>query len=54
MLYKEAGVDLDAANELVDRIKPLAKPTLHASVIAGVGGFGSLYSIGQLDYRHAG
>ena len=34
-LYKEAGVDLDAANELVTRIKPLVKPTLHASVITG-------------------
>jgi len=50
-LYKEAGVDLDAAAELVARIKPLVKPTLHASVITGVGGFGSLYSLGQLDYR---
>ena len=50
-LYKEAGVDLDAANELVDRIKPLVKSTFHASVITDVGGFGSLYSLSQLDYE---
>ena len=50
-LYKEAGVDLDAANELIARIRPLVKPTFHASVITDVGGFGSLYSLGQLDYR---
>ena len=50
-LYKEAGVDLDAANELVERIKPLVKSTFHASVMSDVGGFGSLYSLGQLDYK---
>ena len=50
-LYKEAGVDLDAANELVKKIKPLAKSTFHASVITDVGGFGSLYSLGQLGYK---
>ena len=50
-LYKEAGVDLDAANELVDRIRPFVKSTFHASVITDVGGFGSLYSLGRLDYK---
>jgi phosphoribosylformylglycinamidine cyclo-ligase len=50
-LYKEAGVDLDAANELVSRIRPLVQSTFHASVMADVGGFGSLYSLGQLDYK---
>lgn len=49
--YGEAGVDLDAANELVDRIRPLAKSTFHASVITNVGGFGGLYSLGNLDYK---
>jgi len=50
-LYKEAGVDLDAANELVSRIRPLAKSTFHANVITDVGGFGSLYSLGHFDYK---
>lgn len=50
-MYKEAGVDLDAANELVAKIKPIVKSTFHASVITDVGGFGSLYSLGHLDYK---
>ena len=50
-LYRKAGVDLDAANELVERIRPLVKSTFHASVMTDVGGFGSLYSLGQLDYK---
>jgi len=50
-LYKEAGVDLDAANELVNRIRPVVKSTFHAGVITDVGGFGSLYSLGHLNYQ---
>jgi len=50
-LYKEAGVDLDAATELVARIKPVVKSTFHAAVITDVGGFGSLYSLGHLNYQ---
>jgi phosphoribosylformylglycinamidine cyclo-ligase len=50
-LYKEAGVDLDAATDLVARIKPVVKSTFHAGVITDVGGFGSLYSLGHLNYR---
>ena len=50
-LYKEAGVDLDAANALVARIGPLAKSTFHASVITNIGQFGGLYSLGNLDYK---
>jgi phosphoribosylformylglycinamidine cyclo-ligase len=50
-LYKEAGVDLDAATDLVARIKPVVKSTFHPGVITDVGGFGSLYSLGHLNYR---
>ena len=50
-LYKEAGVDLDAASELVARIRPVVKSTFHAGVITDVGGFGSLYSLGHLNYQ---
>jgi len=50
-LYKEAGVNLDAATELVDRIRPVVKSTFHAGVITDVGGFGSLYSLGHLNYQ---
>jgi phosphoribosylformylglycinamidine cyclo-ligase len=50
-LYREAGVDLNAATELVDRIRPLVKSTFHPGVITDVGGFGSLYSLSHLNYQ---
>src|SRR5580704_11241231 len=40
--YRQAGVDIDAGDELVERIKPLAKATAIAEVLAGVGGFAGL------------
>ena len=43
--YKEAGVDIEAGDALVDRIKPLAKATLRPEVLAGIGGFGALFEI---------
>lgn len=43
-LYKEAGVDLDKANALVERIKPLVRSTFRSGVITDIGGFGGLYS----------
>lgn len=43
--YKDAGVDINAGNELVDRIKPHVKRTRHAEVIGGLGGFGALCAI---------
>lgn len=44
-LYREAGVDLDKANELVDRIKPLVRSTFTSGVITDIGGFGGLFSV---------
>lgn len=43
--YKDAGVDIDAGDALVERIKPLAKKTLREGVLAGIGGFGALFEI---------
>ena len=40
--YKDAGVDIDAGNALVDRIKPLAKSTQRPEVLGGIGGFAAL------------
>ena len=40
--YKDAGVDIDAGDALVERIKPLAKKTMRDGVLAGIGGFGAL------------
>jgi phosphoribosylformylglycinamidine cyclo-ligase len=38
--YKDAGVDIDAGDALVERIKPLARKTMREGVLAGIGGFG--------------
>ncbi|TSE18727.1 Phosphoribosylformylglycinamidine cyclo-ligase [Tepidimonas alkaliphilus] len=43
--YKQAGVDIDAGDALVERIKPLARRTLREGVLAGIGGFGALFEI---------
>jgi phosphoribosylformylglycinamidine cyclo-ligase len=45
--YRDAGVDIDAGDSLVDRIKPFAKRTLRPEVLAGIGGFGALIEIGK-------
>lgn len=43
--YKDAGVDIDAGNELVDRIKAVAKRTRRPEVMAGLGGFGAMFEL---------
>jgi phosphoribosylformylglycinamidine cyclo-ligase len=43
--YKDAGVDIDAGDALVDRIKPLARRTMRDGVLAGIGGFGALFEV---------
>ena len=45
--YRDAGVDIDAGNTLVDRIKPLVAKTRRAEVMAGLGGFGGLFHLAQ-------
>jgi phosphoribosylformylglycinamidine cyclo-ligase len=45
LTYKDAGVDIDAGDALVERIKPLAKKTLREGVLAGIGGFGALFEV---------
>ncbi len=45
--YKDAGVDIDAGDALVERIKPLAKRTMRPEVLAGIGGFGALSEISK-------
>ncbi len=45
MTYKSAGVDIQAGNALVERIKPIAARTRTAGVMAGLGGFGSLFEL---------
>jgi phosphoribosylformylglycinamidine cyclo-ligase len=43
--YRDAGVDIDAGDELVERIKPLVRRTQRPEVLAGIGGFGALVEI---------
>jgi phosphoribosylformylglycinamidine cyclo-ligase len=45
MTYRDAGVDIDAGEALVERIKPLAKRTMREGVLAGIGGFGALFEV---------
>ena len=49
--YRDAGVDIDAGNRLVDRIKPLVAATHRPGVLSGIGGFGGLFELPWADYR---
>ncbi|MDT8407600.1 MAG: phosphoribosylformylglycinamidine cyclo-ligase [Methylococcales bacterium] len=49
--YQQAGVDIAAGNELIDRIKPIAQRTRIPGVLQGLGGFGSLFELPWQDYR---
>ncbi|WP_195819119.1 phosphoribosylformylglycinamidine cyclo-ligase [Roseobacter sp. MH60115] len=49
--YADAGVDIDAGNALVDRIKPAAKRTNRPGVMAGLGGFGALFDLKGAGYQ---
>jgi phosphoribosylformylglycinamidine cyclo-ligase len=53
LTYKDAGVDIDAGNELVERIKPLVKRTRRPEVLAGLGGFGGMFALPPGRYREA-
>jgi len=44
--YKEAGVDIDSANDFIDAIKPVVSSTFKRGVLTGIGGFGGLFAIG--------
>ena len=45
--YKDAGVDIEAGDLLVERIKPFAKRTMRPEVLAGIGGFGALFELSK-------
>ena len=49
--YRDAGVDIEAGNALVDRIKPLAQKTRRPGVMAGLGGFGSMFELPLDRYK---
>lgn len=49
--YLDAGVDIDAGNELVERIKPAVKSTNRSGVVTGLGGFGGLFQLDTERYK---
>jgi phosphoribosylformylglycinamidine cyclo-ligase len=48
--YKKAGVDIDAADELIERIKPHIKKTNRSGVVSGIGGFGALFDLKKTGF----
>lgn len=50
LTYRETGVDIDAGNALVERIKPFARATLRPEVMGGLGGFGALFDLSATSY----
>jgi len=51
LTYRDAGVDIDAGNALVERIKPIVAATRRAEVMSGIGGFGGLFALAPDRYR---
>jgi len=51
LTYRDAGVDIDAGNALVDRIKPLVKATRRIGADADIGGFGGLFDLAACKFR---
>jgi len=49
--YRDAGVDIDAGNSLVERIKPIVKSTTRPGVMGGIGGFGALFELPLDRYK---
>ncbi|MBF0446378.1 MAG: phosphoribosylformylglycinamidine cyclo-ligase [Magnetococcales bacterium] len=49
--YAESGVDIDKANDFVDKIKPLVAATFQRGVLTGIGGFGGLFALGGDRYK---
>ena len=49
--YKDAGVDIDLADDIVKKIKPLISKTFIPGVLGGIGGFGGLFSLAEQNYK---
>jgi phosphoribosylformylglycinamidine cyclo-ligase len=49
--YRDAGVDIDAGNSLIERIKPIVQQTFRPGVLTGLGGFGALFELPLDRYR---
>ena len=49
--YKQAGVDIDAGNHLIEKIKPLAKATARVGSNPNLGGFGALFDLAKCNFK---
>ncbi|MDB4222607.1 phosphoribosylformylglycinamidine cyclo-ligase [Granulosicoccus sp.] len=52
LTYADAGVDIDAGNELVQKIKPLVARTKRPGILGGIGGFGGMFELPVDRYQH--
>jgi phosphoribosylformylglycinamidine cyclo-ligase len=52
LTYRDAGVDIDAADELIERIKPAARRTRRPGALGGLGGFGALFELPPDRFHH--
>ena len=52
LTYKHSGVDITKGNQLIERIKPIAKSTFRPGVLAGLGGFGAMFEIPLDKYKN--
>jgi len=51
LTYRDAGVDIDEGDRLVELIKPYARPTMRPEVLAGIGGFGGLFALDLTRFK---
>ena len=51
LTYYDSGVDIDAGNALIERIKPAAERTARPGVMTGLGGFGALFDLKEAGYQ---
>jgi len=52
LTYKDSGVDITKGNQLIEKIKPIAKSTLRPGVLGGLGGFGAMFEIPLDKYKN--
>jgi len=52
LTYKDSGVDITKGNQLIEKIKPIAKSTLRQGVLSGLGGFGAMFEIPLDKYKN--
>ncbi len=52
LTYQDSGVDISKGNELIDKIKPIARSTNRDGVIAGLGGFGAMFELPINEYKN--